>query len=84
MSDYQINFNVFGAKNPDDGHWVAGLEFSVSNVMPGFGFGRVYFPSGFHAALDPAIKIFAGMQSVMGVALLFFLGLGLRTRFRLR
>ncbi|MGR3341968.1 MAG: pentapeptide repeat-containing protein [Paracoccaceae bacterium] len=67
-----------------DNPWLTGLGFSTSNVLPGFGFGQVYFESGFQAALDWPIKVVAGTQSVLGVVLLFFLGLGLRTRFRLR
>ena len=67
-----------------ENRWLLGLGFSTSNVLPTFGFGRVFFEPGFHSALDWPIKLAAGVQSVLGVALLFFLALGLRTRFRLR
>jgi hypothetical protein len=35
-------------------------------------------------ALPPVLKLLAGFQTVASLPLLFFLGLGLRQRFRLR
>jgi len=67
-----------------ENRWVAAAGLSISSTMSGFAFGRTCSDRGFLAALDWPIKRAAGFQSVFGVLLLFFLGLGLRTRFRLR
>ncbi|WP_254054819.1 hypothetical protein [Pseudophaeobacter sp. EL27] len=62
--------------------WTA-LGLSFSNLFPVFGFGRVYF-GGQLNELPPFLKFVAGFQTVASLPLLFFLGLGLRQRFRLR
>ncbi len=67
-----------------ENEWVAAAGLSASNTVPGFAFGRTYYVRDFLTALDWPIKLAAGFQSVSGVILLFFPGLGLRTRFRLR
>ena len=67
-----------------ENEWVAAAGLSASNTVPGFAFGRTHYDRDFLTALDWPIKLAAGFQSVLGIILLFFLGLGLRTRFRLR
>ncbi|MGR3759957.1 hypothetical protein ACUXV3_07450 [Roseobacteraceae bacterium NS-SX3] len=60
------------------------MALSFSNLFPLFGFGRVYFSAEFMMKLPAALKTLAGFQTVASLPLLFFLGLGLRQRFRLR
>lgn len=56
---------------------------SFSNLFPIFGF-RLYFDKGFMDSLPLVLRLFSSVQAVLSLPLLFFLGLGLRTRFRLR
>ena len=62
---------------------VRSLALSFSNIFNFLGLTKTYFdvakdiPAGWQ-------QLLAGIQSVAGVVFLFFLGLGLRTRFRLR
>ncbi|MFW8635258.1 hypothetical protein [Cribrihabitans pelagius] len=63
------------------GIWAMGLSFS--SVFPLFGFGRT-FPKEELGALPAVLQYFPGIQTVAGLPLLFFAGLGLRQRFRLR
>lgn len=63
--------------------WTA-MALSFSNLFPVFGFGRAYFGTDFLQALPQHLKVFSGIQTVASLPLLFFLGLGLRQRFRLR
>ncbi|KMW60338.1 hypothetical protein AIOL_000491 [Candidatus Rhodobacter oscarellae] len=60
------------------------MGLSFGNTFAFFGFGRLYFPSGFFEGLPAWLKVLGAGQTVLGVVLLFFLGLGLRNRFRLR
>ncbi|WP_353533291.1 pentapeptide repeat-containing protein [Cognatishimia sp. WU-CL00825] len=63
-------------------YWNA-TGFSFANIFKFFGFQRVYFEQ--HVAtLTSQLKLLSAVQTVFGYALLFFLGLGLRQRFRLR
>lgn len=62
--------------------WSGALSFA--NLFPVFGFHRVWFDADKLAALHPWLKALAGAQTVVSLPLLFFLGLGLRTRFRMR
>ncbi|MCP9483819.1 hypothetical protein NNA36_17790 [Shimia sp. CNT1-13L.2] len=65
-------------------HWVpAGLGMSFSNTFKFLGLQRLHFADAFEAA-GTAIHAIAGVQTVLGFVFLFFLGLGLRQRFRLR
>jgi hypothetical protein len=64
-----------------NGLTAAGVSFS--NLFPLYGFGRVFFKEVLET-LPPALKFFSGLQTVISLPLLFFLGLGLRQRFRLR
>ena len=56
---------------------------SFSNLLPVFGFGRVFLGDVLQE-LPVSLKVISGLQTVVALPLLFFLGLGLRTRFRLR
>ena len=62
--------------------WVGTHPTDVSNIFNFLGLTKTYFdvkteiPAGWQ-------QLLAGIQSVAGVVFLFFLGLGLRTRFRL-
>ncbi|MFY1706385.1 hypothetical protein J3365_02700 [Tritonibacter scottomollicae] len=56
---------------------------SFSNLFPLFGFGRVFLGDVL-AALPRGAQVLCGLQTVFSLPLLFFLGLGLRQRFRLR
>ncbi len=58
--------------------------FSVAQLFGFLGFTGSYFGTDFLDALPTALKVLAGFQTVAGVVLLFFLGLGLRNRFRLK
>ena len=57
---------------------------SLSNLFPVFGFGRRFELNDILAAMPPALQAYAGFQTVVALPLLFFLGLALRQRFRLR
>ena len=64
----------------------AGSVFALSftNTFSLFGFHRLYFGAAFLTELASWMKIIGACQTVLGFVFLFFLGLGLRTRFRLR
>ena len=62
--------------------WSGALSFA--NLFPVFGFHRVWFDADKLACLPPGLKALSGAQTVVSLPLLFFLGLGLRTRFRMR
>jgi len=59
------------------------LGLSFANTFGFFGFHRLYFID-FLRAAPGWMKLLSGAQTVLGFVFLFFLGLGLRTRFRLR
>ena len=59
-----------------------GLSFS--NTFALLGFSRIYYCAEYFANLPAWIKVLGGVQTIAGVVLLFFLGLGLRNRFRLK
>ncbi|WOI34882.1 hypothetical protein R1T40_09200 [Tritonibacter scottomollicae] len=56
---------------------------SFSNLFPLFGFGRVFLGDVL-TELPRWAQVLCGLQTVFSLPLLFFLGLGLRQRFRLR
>jgi len=66
----------------DANDWTA-LGLSFSNLFPVFGFGRVHFMEVLKN-LPAGLQFLSGFQTVTSLPLLFFLGLGLRQRFRLR
>ncbi|MCG7622906.1 pentapeptide repeat-containing protein [Epibacterium sp. Ofav1-8] len=59
------------------------MALSFSNLFPLFGFGRVFL-SEVLAGLPRWAQVLSGAQTVLSLPLLFFLGLALRQRFRLR
>jgi hypothetical protein len=60
------------------------MALSLHNIIPIFGFGGQYFDKDFMEALPASLKFLSGVSRIFGFVFLFFLGLGLRTRFRLR
>ena len=61
-----------------------GLGLSFANVFNFLAFHKTFATETSMTGLPPGLKAFSGFQSIAGVVLLFFLGLGLRTRFRMR
>lgn len=61
-----------------------GFGLSFANIFKFLGLQRSYFDVTFTQSLHPWLQVMGGFQTVAGFILLFFLGLGLRTRFRLR
>lgn len=59
------------------------MALSFSNLFPLFGFGRTFLKEELEA-LPAVLQLLSGVQTVFSLPLLFFLGLGLRQRFRLR
>lgn len=53
-------------------------------MLPFWGYDTLHSGMGFAAKLPLGMKVFAGFQTLFGYILLFFLGLGLRNKFRLR
>ena len=60
------------------------IGFSLSNVFPVFGFRRIYFSDDFMDSLPASLVFLSSAQTVLSLPFLFFLGLGIRQRFRLR
>jgi hypothetical protein len=63
---------------------VEAVALSFVNLFPLFGLQRLWFSQAYFDALNPWLKALGGVETVLSLPLLFFLGLGLRTRFRLR
>ena len=63
--------------------WEA-LGLSFANTFSFLGFSRLYFGADYVALLPAWMKVLGALQTILGVIFLFFLGLGLRNRFRLR
>ncbi|MEP3296090.1 MAG: hypothetical protein ABJO27_06350 [Pseudoruegeria sp.] len=59
-----------------------GLSFT--NLFSFLGMGRRFFGAAFYVNLPHWMVFISGAQTILGVILLFFLGLGLRNRFRLK
>ena len=62
----------------------AELGLSFSNTFAFLGFHRLYFDPDLLRAREGWMQWLGAAQSMLGVVLLFFLGLGLRNRFRLK
>lgn len=73
---------VMGGGDCKSGAFAAGLSFA--NLFSFLGFGRLYFGDFFRD--DPAtwVILISAAQNILGVIFLFFFGLGLRNRFRLK
>lgn len=63
--------------------WGKAAAFSFASMFKFFGFQQTYFTAE-TVKLSEGLQVFAAAQTVLAFALLFFLGLGFRTRFRLR
>ena len=72
----------FGAV--EDYHPVQAFGLSFANLFPIFGLHKLWFEPGFLTNLHWGLKALGGVETVASLFLLFFLGLGFRTRFRLR
>ncbi|MVO16055.1 hypothetical protein GO984_09545 [Rhodobacteraceae bacterium CY05] len=59
------------------------MALSFSNLFPLFGFGRTFLSEVLND-LPTSLSVLSGVQTIFSLPLLFFLGLGLRQRFRLR
>ena len=60
------------------------IGVSSANVLSFLGFHKTFLDPAFMQNLPQWLKVVSAMQAILGVVFLFFLGLGLRTRFRLR
>ena len=60
------------------------IGFSLSNVFPVFGFRKIYFSNDFMDCLPASLIFLSSAQTVLSLPFIFFLGLGIRQRFRLR
>jgi len=58
--------------------------WSFANIFPFFGFRGLYFGAEFINDLPTHLIVIGALQTVLGFICLFLLGLGLRSRFRLR
>jgi hypothetical protein len=65
------------------GGFFQSLSLSFSNLFPFFGFRGLYFGDVIER-LPSVLRFLSALQTIGGFICLFFLGLGLRTRFRLR
>lgn len=60
------------------------MTLSFANLFTLFGLHKLWFSAVWLEHLWWPLKVLGGAQTVASLPLLFFLGLGLRTRFRLR
>lgn len=65
-------------------HPLQAFALSFANQFPLFGLHGRWFSLAYLQDLNPWLKALGGLQTVASLPLLFFLGLGLRTRFRMR
>jgi len=63
--------------------WYDALFLSLANIFKFLGFQKVYFDNTIKD-LCGALKVLTALQTAVGYLALFFLGLGLRNRFRLK
>ncbi len=70
--------------NDADYHPAQAFGLSFANLFPVFGLHKLWFTAEFLTGLNGWLKFLGGVETVFSLPLLFFLGLGLRTRFRLR
>ena len=79
-----VTMSAYLEKITGTAHPIAeGLGLSIANTFPFLGFIRRFHGDVYKDAPN-WIEVIAGTQSILGVILLFFLGLGLRNRFRLK
>jgi hypothetical protein len=65
-------------------HPAQAFGLSIANQFPVFGLQGRWFSVAFLQEVNPWLKALGGAQTVVALPLLFFLALGLRTRFRMR
>lgn len=65
-------------------HPLQAFALSFANQFPLFGLHGRWFSLAYLQDLNPWLKALGGLQTVASLPLLFFFGLGLRTRFRMR
>lgn len=75
---------IVGQIGPDLKELGRGMAFSFANLFTVFGLHKLWFSAIWLEHLWWPLKVLGGAQTVVSLPLLFFLGLGLRTRFRLR
>ena len=73
---------VMGGGVCKSGAFAAGLSFA--NLFSFLGFGRLYFGDFFRDDPSTFVILISAAQNILGVIFLFFFGLGLRNRFRLK
>lgn len=73
-----------GLAGPGAVTWDREAALSVANTFSFFGFQRLYFDVEVLQARAWVFQVMGAAQTVLGFVFLFFLGLGLRTRFRMR
>lgn len=61
-----------------------GFKLSASSILGPFGMRREIFKRDELAELDGVIHFFMGLESILGVILIFLIGLALRNQFRMR
>lgn len=80
---FVASFLKNGSGSPSAFPIFEGLGISIGNTLPFLGFVGKMHPD-FYKEAPAWLDAMSGAQSVAGIALLFFLGLGLRNRFRLK
>lgn len=78
-----VTFARWPMQTPDLGPGAA-MAVSLGNTLPFLGITKTYFANNPLQTVPAALKVLSGLQSVLAAPLLFFFGLGLHTRFRLR
>jgi len=64
--------------------WYEAFTFSFASEFQFFGFQRIFFGTEYLNKLPKLLQFLSGMQMILGIFFFFLLGLGVRTRFRLR
>lgn len=84
---YMCYFNWIAAFGGMEGQTVGTFDsasLSFTSMFKFLGLQRLHFGAEYIQALPPFLEFLTAFQTLGGIILLFFLGLGLRTRFRLR
>ena len=78
---------IFNSQNEFNGgmyNWYDAWALSFSNIFRFLGLQSTYLGRDFMLGLGPVTSVLSALQTILGFTFLFFLGLGLRQRFRLR
>ena len=81
---FLVAFAWFDVTKGEEWRLVQPFGFSFANMFKFLGFQRSYFGFDFLRELPLWLQFLSAVQTILGFVLLFFLGLGLRQRFRLR